>query len=148
MKIILVNILVLASLLALGCSGSSRSVTNIDKNKSEPAQYFIGDTSGYASRPTGFVALYVAPWPIKRVEPQCPEYAKINNIEGNVFIDLCITKVGTVRGAVVKKTDNEIFNKPSLEAAIQWKFTPAMAKDSLPMENWYSVPFRFRNSNN
>jgi TonB family protein len=146
MKKIIISIPVILLFLAFSCKKDSQSPTSADQNKSEPVLYALGDTSGYTAHSSGFAVYRKEPSPIKRVSPQSPEYAKINNIEGNVFISLCITKVGTVRGAVVKKTDNEIFNRPSLEAAMQWEFTPAMVTDSLPMEVWYSVPFRFRNN--
>ncbi|MCX6123127.1 MAG: energy transducer TonB [Ignavibacteriales bacterium] len=140
------NILIFVALLSLSCSKNTQSPTNTDENKPEPAPYVLGDTSSSAIPPPDFVPYAKAPTVTKIVEPQVPEYAKVNNIEGNVFVKCWVTTVGTVRRAVVIKTDNEIFNRPSLEASIQWEFTPALKADSTPVDVWVSIPFRFRNN--
>jgi TonB family protein len=132
-------------LLSFNCRNNDHNPTSIVQTKSELVIYALGDTSGYTNHPFWY-AFIREPKPVKQVFPQSPEYAKINKIDGNVFVELCITKVGTVRGAVVKTTDNDLFNRPSLEAAIQWKFTPALGSDSLSYDIWYSYPFRFINN--
>lgn len=144
MKNIIMSIPIMLLLLAFSCKKDSQSPTSVDQNKSETVIYALGDTSGYAKHPMWYS--YVRePQPIKQVFPQSPEYAKINNIEGMVHVDYCMTKVGIIRGAVITKTDNEIFNKPALEAMLQWEFIPAMGIDSMTIEMWRSNPFRFVN---
>ena len=146
MNKILFYFLLTVSLFTLSCKKNNQSPTSIDQSKSEPAPYILGDTSGYANRPTGWIVLRQEARAIKIIQPQNPEYAKINKIDGRVFIHCCVTKVGTVRGAVVDSTNNDIFNRTCLEATIQWEFTPAIGVDSLPMESWYFVPFVFHNN--
>jgi TonB family protein len=145
MKKILFYIWPIISFLAVSCEKDNENPTGINQNNVEPAPCYLGDTSGYATRPTGWIVMREAPMLTKIVNAQNPEYAKINKISGRVFIHYCITTVGTVRGVVVDSTDNEIFNRPTLEAVIQWEFTPAIGVDSLPMELWQFAPFSFHN---
>lgn len=146
MKKILFYLLVILCFLALSCDENNQSPTNIDQNNSGPAPYFLGDTSGYANRPTGFIVLRQLPTPIMQVQPKSPEYAKNNKISGRLYAHYCVSNIGTVRGVVVDSTENEIFNRSTLEAIIQWEFTPAIGVDSLPMEIWLFAPFHFVNN--
>jgi len=146
MKMTLSNILILTSFLAVHCSKDISTPTNTDNQKTEQAPYVLGDTSSTAIPPPDWVSYVKEPTVIKQVEHHFPEYAKANNIEGDVFVKCWVTTVGVVRRVVVVQTDNEIFNKPSLEAAIQWEFTPALMADSAPVDVWIMIPFRFRNN--
>jgi len=41
------------------------------------------------------------------------------------------------------KSDAELFNQPAIDAAMKWKFTPAIMNNG-PVAVWVSIPFKFR----
>ena len=53
-----------------------------------------------------------------------------------------VNKEGRVKKALILKTDAEIFNEPSIEAARQFLFTPAYMNDG-PVSVWVTFPFKF-----
>ncbi len=95
------------------------------------------------SPPPKFVFVEIAPVIIKRVQPVYPEIARKAGIEGTVWVELWITKEGKVKKAVVVKSASEIFNQPTLDAAVQFVFTPAMMQNG-PVAVWVTLPFHYR----
>jgi len=93
--------------------------------------------------PPDFVPYEQAPMVVKRVEPKYPEIAQRAGLEGTVHVKLWVDKEGKVRKVVVLKSDAELFNEPSIEAGMQWVFTPAMQHNG-PVSVWVAVPFKFR----
>lgn len=77
------------------------------------------------------------------VWPVYPKEAKEQGIEGTVYIKLLVNEKGVVEKAVIEQSDAEIFNKVSIDAAMKWKFKPAM-KQGLPVSTWVMLPFRFK----
>ncbi len=75
--------------------------------------------------------------------PQFPELAKQAGVEGTVYVKVLVNKKGIPTKAVVIKSDNEVFNQPSIDAAMKFKFTPAI-KDDKPIAVWVVLPFRYR----
>jgi outer membrane biosynthesis protein TonB len=45
--------------------------------------------------------------------------------------------------SLIIKSDNEIFNQPSLDAAMKFEFIPA-AKNNKAVSMWVVVPFKFK----
>ncbi|MEW5797935.1 MAG: TonB family protein [Bacteroidota bacterium] len=80
------------------------------------------------------------------VWPVYPKEAKEKGIEGTVYVKLLVNDKGVVEKAVIEQSDAEIFNKVSIDAAMKWKFKPAM-KQGLPVSTWIMLPFRFTFSN-
>lgn len=93
--------------------------------------------------PPKIVFFQKAPVIIKRVQPVYPEIARKAGIEGTVWVELWITKEGKVKKAVVVKSASEIFNQPTLDAAMQFVFTPAMMQNG-PVAVWVTMPFHYR----
>jgi len=95
--------------------------------------------------PADFVPVEKQPTPIKEsmAAPIYPEIARRAGIEGTVWLKLWVDTEGNVRKTAVLKSDDEIFNKPSIDAAIKWKFEPAMIKGK-PTSVWVSIPFKFK----
>jgi len=89
-----------------------------------------------------FVEVEKMPDMINQVNPIYPEEAKKNGIEGRVFVKMLISKEGESKRAVVVKSDNEIFNQAAIEAAMKYKFTPAL-QSGKPVAVWVLVPFKF-----
>ena len=92
--------------------------------------------------PPDYVA-YRAPEPQKLVQPKYPSAAKSAGAEGTVWVKVWVGKTGKVRKALVNKTDSPLLNEAAVEAAEQWVFSPAIARNN-PVEVWVSVPFKFR----
>jgi periplasmic protein TonB len=93
--------------------------------------------------PADFVPVEKEPVPIKKVEPKYPELAMRAGLEGKVWVKIWVDKEGRPKQVVILKSDAEIFNEPSVEAAKQWVFTPAYMNNG-PVAVWVSIPFRFK----
>ncbi len=93
--------------------------------------------------PADFVPVEKEPVPVKKVEPKYPELAMRAGLEGKVWVKIWVDKEGRPKQVVILKSDAEIFNEPSIEAAKQWVFTPAYMNNG-PVAVWVSIPFRFK----
>jgi len=93
--------------------------------------------------PADFVAVEKEPVVVKKVEPKYPELAMRAGLEGKVWVKIWVDKEGKAKQVVVMKSDAEIFNEPSVEAAKQFVFTPAYMNNG-PVAVWVSVPFKFK----
>ncbi|HTY37754.1 MAG TPA: energy transducer TonB [Bacteroidota bacterium] len=76
-------------------------------------------------------------------QPKYPDAATKAGTEGNVWTKVSIDENGKVTKVVISKSDNEIFNQPSIDAAMKWEFRPAL-KDGKPMACEVAIPFRFK----
>ncbi|MCL5030137.1 MAG: energy transducer TonB [Bacteroidetes bacterium] len=90
-----------------------------------------------------FVPVDKMPQVITSIAPHYPELAKRAGIEGTAYVKVLLSTEGSPVKAVVIKTDNEIFNQPSIDAAMQFKFTSA-ERDNKPVAVWVVIPFRYR----
>ena len=93
--------------------------------------------------PADFVAVEKEPVVVKKVEPKYPELAMRAGLEGKVWVKIWVDKEGKPKQVVVLKSDAEIFNEASVEAAKQFLFTPAYMNNG-PVSVWVSVPFKFK----
>jgi len=93
--------------------------------------------------PPDFVQVDKQPIPLKTVQPQYPDSARRAGIEGTVYVKILVDKEGKARKAVVIKSDAEIFNEPSVKAALGWTFKPAMLNGK-PVAVWAALPFHFK----
>lgn len=80
---------------------------------------------------------------ISNPSPKYPEIARRSGIEGTVFIKIWVTKEGKVKQAEIVKSTSKIFDQNAIEAALLWKFTPAIMNNG-PVSVWVTVPFKFR----
>ena len=99
-----------------------------------------GDTT---KPPADFVPVEKAPVVIAKTEPVYPALAMKAGIEGTVWVKIWVDKTGKPRDVVIIKSEQEILNKSTLDAAWQFRFTPAYIKDK-PVDVWVSVPFKFK----
>jgi TonB family protein len=100
--------------------------------------------------PNAFVACSKEPEPLKKVIPKYPKEALNAGIEATVWIKILIDKDGKPIRAFVEKAHGtkiklnkfddttyefvEIFKQPALDAAMQWRFSPAlMDADTIKM---------------
>jgi len=75
--------------------------------------------------------------------PVYPDLAKRAGVEGTVFVKILVNKEGKPIKAVVVKSDSEVFNQPSVDAALKFVFTPAIQHKS-PVMVWVVIPFKFK----
>jgi TonB family protein len=85
----------------------------------------------------------VAPEAKTVVQPKYPDAATRAGTEGTVWTKVAIDEKGKVVKVTISKSDAEIFNQPSIDAAMQWGFKPAM-KDGKPIATEVSIPFRYK----
>ncbi len=95
--------------------------------------------------PLDFVPVDVQPQLLSSNNPApvYPEEARKQKIEGTVWVKMWIDKKGNARRVEILKSDAEIFNQASIDAAMKWKFSPAMLKGE-PVDVWVSIPFKFK----
>lgn len=94
-------------------------------------------------RPSDFVEVDEQPTVIKKAEPRYPEEAMRTGKEGKVWVKIWVDTQGKPREVSVTKSDAEIFNAATVEAARQFVFTPAK-RGGKPIAVWVSVPFKFK----
>lgn len=90
-----------------------------------------------------FIPVDKIPQVINTISPHYPELARKAGIEGTAYVKVLVNTEGNPQKAVVIKSDNEIFNQTSIDAAMQFKFTSA-EKDNKPVAVWVVIPFRYR----
>ncbi len=93
--------------------------------------------------PPDFVPVEKEPQIIKQVMPKYPELAQRAGIEGRVIVKIWVDKDGKPHKAIVMKSDAEIFNQPAVDAAMQYRFTPAIMNKG-PVAVWVVIPFTFK----
>ncbi len=93
--------------------------------------------------PPDFVPVEKEPQVVKEVKPTYPELAMRAGIEGRVIVKIWVDKDGKPHKAIVMKSDAEIFNKAAIEAAMQYRFTPAIMNHG-PVAVWVVIPFTFK----
>lgn len=95
--------------------------------------------------PPDFVPVEKQPQPLpgNNPSPVYPEIARRAGVEGTVWVKIWVDKEGNPKKAQVLKSDAELFNQPAIDAAMRWKFTPAIMNNG-PVAVWVSIPFKFR----
>jgi len=83
-----------------------------------------------------------APVPIQTPPPKYPESLRKEGTSGLVLVTIVIDEQGSVIASEIKKTSNEAFSAPALEAIANWKFKPAKL-GAKAVKVRVSVPIRF-----
>ena len=104
---------------------------------------FFSCTSNKLSTPDGEVE---RPILIYKAPPTYPDAARVNNLEGQVFVVVTIELDGTVSDAQIYSSAHPEFIEPALEAARKCKFTP-MKKNGKLMRAKLTFPFTFSPDN-
>lgn len=72
--------------------------------------------------------------PIVRIEPQYPQQAQMQGIEGSVTVSFTITKTGSVRNVrIVEANPPRVFNQAVQRAVMRWRYKPRYV-DGEPVE--------------
>jgi TonB family protein len=127
---------ILLSLLLAGCGENSKGP---DKQVSPSS---TSGVTGQETPPPDQLAVDKEPTLLKKVEPVYPELAKKAGLEGKVWVKIWVDTEGKPKQVVVLKSDSDVFNQVTIDAAKQFLFTPAYLKDK-PVAVWVSVPFRY-----
>ncbi len=90
-----------------------------------------------------FYAVEKPPQILKQIQPVYPELARKAGQEGVVLVEVVIGTNGQVDTAyVVQSRPKGVFDDAALQAAYQWKFSPAYQRDK-PVRVRMQIPFRF-----
>lgn len=85
----------------------------------------------------------VLPEPVIQFKPEYPELAREAGVEGLVIVHALIGVEGRViRVELDEKRSVPLLDRTALEAAMKWRFTPALANGH-PVKVWYAIPFKF-----
>lgn len=93
--------------------------------------------------PPDFVPVEKEPQIIRQVKPKYPELAQRAGIEGRVIVKIWVDKEGKPHKAIVLKSDAKIFDQAAINAAMQYRFTPAIMNHG-PVAVWVVIPFTFK----
>jgi len=93
--------------------------------------------------PSDFVPVEKEPEVIVKKEPVYPALALKAGIEGKVWVKSWIDEQGKVREVQIIRSDNDIFNQAAIDAAKEFRFTPAQLKGQ-PVAVWVTFPFKFK----
>lgn len=94
------------------------------------------DTSAQLSEATSLAAGGAdrSPVPLVRIQPDYPERARQQGIEGWVDVEFTISAVGTVVDPkVINAKPPRVFDRAAVEAMRRWKYNP-MVKNGVPVE--------------
>ena len=89
------------------------------------------------------IAVDVSPVPTQSINPSYPSDARAAGLEGTVWLKVYIGTDGVPQKADVVKSDHQELNQSAIDAAMQWRFTPAM-REGNPIAVWVAIPFRFK----
>jgi hypothetical protein len=134
-----ISMLILATSLAI--AQSDENLEGIYVGSSVAYRGVSEDSLG--TPPPDFVQYTQEPQIVFKKEPIPVLDADGSVKEGNVFIKLWVGADSLVKKAVLQRADNQELVHPSLVAAIQYRFAPAMIGDK-PVDVWVSVPFKYR----
>jgi len=93
--------------------------------------------------PADRIAADNKPGIIRSAQPVYPREALRTGLEGEVQVKVLVGIDGKPRKVAILKSDSEVFNQASIDAAKQFLFSPAYIRDK-PVAVWVTVPFRYK----
>ncbi len=84
--------------------------------------------------PVPATELAIMPRAINPAKPKYPEKLEEEEIEGEVILELSISKEGKVISIKVIDSDHKLFTEAALAAARNYRFTPGKTKDGTPVD--------------
>lgn len=101
-----------------------------------------GGTGGGNGEGAGMAV--TAPVVISSVRPNYPRSAKNAEVEGVAYVTLSVDASGNVTEAVIAgSTGNPALDRAAVEAAYQWRFSPALDRYGQPSPCHITIPFQF-----
>ncbi|HNW82985.1 MAG TPA: TonB family protein [bacterium] len=84
--------------------------------------------------PVASTALAVMPVAINPVKPDYPKALEEEEIEGEVVLELSISKKGDIVNIKVLESDNKLFSEAAVKTVSKYKFRPGKTKDGTPVD--------------
>lgn len=82
------------------------------------------------------------PRPVSRVSPTYPYNLRREGVTGSVRLIVVIDESGNVVEATVQTSSHRDFERPAVEAALRWRFTPP-TRNGVPVRARYFFPLSF-----
>jgi len=92
--------------------------------------------------PEVFIPVQKFPEVVVRAVPVYPELAIRSGLSGRVLAKILVSREGVPQKVLIIKSDAEIFNQSTIDAAMNYRFTPAI-QNNKPIAVWIVVPFKF-----
>src|SRR5512147_600828 len=125
------------------CTLAPGSSPGEEVNLGIAAAYVATESQDQEKAPPDSVFVDVMPGVKKRANPVYPELAAKAGIEGEVWVKLWVDREGKPRDITILKSDREILNQSSIDAARGFEFTPATVGGK-PVSVWITIPFKYR----
>lgn len=93
--------------------------------------------------PPDFVPVEKEPQILRQAVPPYPPSALKDHTEGQVILKIWVSPTGMPRQAIILKSTDDIFNQPAIDAAMKYRFTPAIM-NKMPVSVWVVIPFSFK----
>lgn len=119
------------------------SMSNLSAQEAKLLPNFTAVPFDSSVPPPDFVPVEKEPQIIQQSTPKYPAEAIKDKIEGRVWVKIWIDKDGMPHQAVILKSDAQIFDEPSVQAAMKYRFTPAIMNKK-PVAVWVVIPFTFK----
>jgi protein TonB len=87
------------------------------------------------------------PVPVRMVPPVFPYDLRRSGVNGIVWVSCTIDETGSVQDMTIKKTTNDEFSQPAMDALKKWKFKPAK-KDGNAVAIHVNIPIKFTINDN
>lgn len=85
-----------------------------------------GAATGTALTPNPSLVADQPPRPLAQPVPIYSPYLRHELIEGQVVVAFTVNPVGNVSDATIVSSTDRLFNGPTLDAVMKWRFAPAM----------------------
>jgi periplasmic protein TonB len=85
----------------------------------------------------------VPPVVVERTDPVYPIQARLNEIEGDVVLEVVIDEQGNMVGPIRVEKSIPLLDNAAIEALKQWRFAPARDRNGKPLRVILDVPLRF-----
>lgn len=124
----------------------SRAVVGATDGKEAPYIFVVLEPAApESSTPVKFRmhAGLTEPKAIKKVNPQYPEDARNEKVQGTVLLEVVIRKDGSVGQITPLRSTDDRLTKAAVAAVRQWTFEPARAGNGKPVAVRYVLTIRF-----
>jgi TonB family protein len=107
----------------------------------------VGDGIIDLTDPSSNTFVEKLPIPVRIRKPDYPAIPQQLGMEATVVVKILIDKEGKPQQAEIYKSENELFDEKSKQAALDFLFTPAIMNGHT-VSVWMNIPFKFRINRN
>ncbi|MBI4547685.1 MAG: energy transducer TonB [Ignavibacteriae bacterium] len=124
---------ILVATIVFGCSASNQNSDSMRESEATLEETYVVD----------FDSAKPQPIPIKQVQPEHHEQARLLGQEGTVWVKALVGRDGLVKKVQITQTGGRFLDNACIAAAMQWQFTPAQ-KDGRTVAVWAPIRFQFK----